>query len=167
MKRYQLPERLGGGIVECEEYQKDGNDWVWFSVGDWMYHCRADALTEVKPPLPPEPDAPAVMLGGRVWVRQGFVGDYHYEASGFHGHSWLALNQLSNGVPIVPLVPDPVVSAPELPFKADAAIVEVNPNPDDDEPIWLHVESTWRTPDEAERIGLAILRAAREARTAS
>jgi len=69
------------------------------------------------PPLPEEPDVPAVSMGGRVWLRRGFADEYHWEAPGFHGHSWLALNQLSAGVPIVPLVPDPADSAPVLPFE--------------------------------------------------
>lgn len=168
MKLYELPERLGGGIVECEEYEKDGNNWVWFSVGDWMYHCRADALTEVRPAVPEEPPHDSVLVDrfGGVWLygSHGWFGARRNGPAEFI--TWAELH--GDRGPLTQLVPDPVESAPELPYNSDGATVEVKRlSSTDDLPVWLFVPSTWRTPEQAEEIAAAILRAAREARAAS
>ncbi len=65
MKRYQLPDVLGGGVIEADE--------IWGGcAGGWPEYRLAGGFTvlapkgepfgEVAPPLPPEPDNGTVVL---------------------------------------------------------------------------------------------------------
>ncbi len=172
MTTYKLPENLVG--IEVREAGRRGDGRLILVPADpalvdldWEFCLPEVDLVEVVPPLPPEPDVPAVSLGGRVWARAGTAGDYHWVAEGFHGRSWLAMNQLSQGVPIVPLVPDPVAFAPELPFEVkdfdlDYARVSVH----EGKVAVSAPTSAHLYPEDAEQFAAAILRASREARKA-
>ncbi len=180
MTTYKLPEWLGGH--ECSLHEHDEVREV--SVvdlrepdGTWTFRLTVPhrLLTEVVPPLPPEPDALAVKVRDHVFVVDVAGGQLVYLCPGpcHDPLDWRELCALAEewDAPIVPLVPDPVASAPELPFELDscrvAATVAVNapfvsicafdPNQEHDEQY---------TPAEAEQIAYAILRAAREARKA-
>lgn len=106
--RYKLPEALGGGEYEAlTDYRsKAGDDWRFrFRIPDvGLVDVPAESLTEVKPPLPPEPPTGSVVRDkhGRVWVS-------------LHGSAW-AWQSVVGGKerwedlvagrgPLIPLVP--------------------------------------------------------------
>lgn len=92
----------------------------------WVIHpelgaisCYTGLLTEVKPPLPPVPDVPAVLIGDQVWARDDIKGvGPVFVLPGGPTLGWEELNAHAEaqGKPIVPLVEDPAVSAPPLPW---------------------------------------------------
>lgn len=73
MKRYQLPDILGGGVIEADE--------IWggcaggrpeYDLGNGMSIIApaGQPFGEVAPPLPPEPpNFSTVRIGGRAYVR--------------------------------------------------------------------------------------------------
>lgn len=135
MTQYKLPDQLGGGEVDAVEYDKDGQTWIWFPIGEWMMHCRSDALTKVEPPLPPEPPIGTVMLDkdGDVWQRDNETSDYGWVGTAVPARvPWECLNAKYG--PLTRLVPDPADDAPALPWECD--------DEDGDE---LRIEPTSRT----------------------
>ncbi len=176
MTTYKLPEWLGGH--ECSLHEHDEVREV--SVvdlrepdGTWTFRLTVPhrLLTEVVPPLPPEPDALAVKVRDHVFVVDVAGGQLVDLCPGpcHDPLDWRELCALAEewDAPIVPLVPDPVASAPELPFEVkdfdlDYARVSVHEGKVAiSAPTSAHLE-----PDDAEQFAAAVLRAAREARKA-
>lgn len=82
--------------------------------------------------------------------------------------SWVCWRDICKYEEITVLVPDPVASAPELPFRDLCGEVQANkPGYDMHHPVRIAIERSFYSADDAERVGLAILRAAREARADS
>jgi hypothetical protein len=116
-KRYRLPAELGGGEVEYLWPSKSGTDGKFWVVrvgpGGPQFEIHANWLTEIAPPIPPEPEPGAYLIGETVC--------FHDEAFGWWlGHradkvwrgvwqewedAWAAVG--GPDVDIVPLVPAP------------------------------------------------------------
>lgn len=178
MTTYRLPAELGGIEVRNAGMRGDGR-LILVPVApelaelDWEFCLDQGALTEVKPPLPPEPPVRTVVLDreGDAWIRNASE-DRPWACFDLSA-DWKHLNDRYG--PVTVMVPDPVASAPELPFSLDSCNVVATVAVDRDNAGTFvaicacnldHQESERYTPDEAERIGYAILRAAREARAA-
>jgi hypothetical protein len=123
MTRYLLPD---GIEAEATAFGNQPAGVPTASGHIWINHpaygeiaLKTSLLTEVKPPPPPFPDAPAMLVDGQVWridtwygARQAIApqADEPTSAARFHEmtreHSWS----------VVPLVPDLAHGAPELPW---------------------------------------------------
>lgn len=172
MTSYRLPDDLGGYPCTLIRRNVPTNDMWEFVVDrghDSFPICLPPTVVvEVEPPLPAEPPRDAVMVdrNGRVWL----CGSHGWFAARHHGETvftpWAELCGAEG--PLTQLVPDPVASAPELPFRETYGEVQANtPGYDDHQPVRIALSKGFYHPDDAEQIGLAILRAAREARAAS
>lgn len=171
MTRYLLPDILGGIEVEDVGDQVHGlsvgvktlMENVTVEVpGVGLCQIPRNKLTLVEPALPQEPPVRAVVLDrdGDAWIRN--AADDKPWACFELSADWAHLNNKYG--PLVHMVPDPAANV-ELPFAlgscARSAMVTVL----DGGRVSLAIETEWYAPDEAERIGAAILRAAREARS--
>lgn len=133
--------------------------------GTQHHHAASQTYHLVKPPLPEEPPAGSVVLDrdGDAWTHKA-GDDRRWECHGLEA-DWDHLNNRYG--PVVLMVPDPVASAPELPFALGSCERSAMVSATEGGRVSLAIENEWYTPDEADRIGYAILRAAREARAAS
>lgn len=178
MTKFKLPDILGGIEVEDVGDQVHG---LSTAVQTLMSHVTVEVpgvglvriarnkLTEVEPPLPEEPPVGAVVLDrdGDVWARKD-QGDKPWECGGLDA-DWEHLNNRYG--PVVRMVPDPVASAPELPWEyRDEDRIPFGVQLHAVEPL-IAFDSTcpryYMPLDQAEQMALAILRAVREARAAS
>jgi hypothetical protein len=114
--RYRLPEVLGGGEVEAARFRTElpGHTAVDVpGVGTVILHTGV--LTELTPPLPPEPTSGVVRCdAGYIHIKQG---------PSWTGHNgvfttWVSIHRDCEGA--VLLVPDPLAEAPELPWSGIA-----------------------------------------------
>lgn len=132
--RYRLPDALGGG--ECV-YHADGidNDRIVVELVDTVPGLRLElelsVLTEVKPPLPPEPpQLVTVRVGARAFVRDDLVLSRASWVGPDGRHTWSELCDLAQqktGFPPVLLVPvpEPVELPWSTPFLLGATGVRV------------------------------------------
>jgi len=121
--RYKLPEALGGGEYEAlTDYRsKAGDDWRFrFRIPDvGLVDVPAESLTEVKPPLPPEPPVGSVVLdqNGRVWQsragRPGPDSVSQWQSVMGGQQPWTYVGTLKPTL----LVPDPFAEPVELPWE--------------------------------------------------
>jgi hypothetical protein len=124
MTTYRLPEALGGGEVEVEivpnpsvtRRTDNGFVRVLIKTDDESFPIALpfSVLTEVEPPLPPEPDGPAYVVDRdeNVWQRrrtgwQRITGGQQ---------SWAELWR--DFGPLTRLVPDPFAERIELPWRS-------------------------------------------------
>jgi len=124
MARYVLPAELGGGEVEATNESYSGlPHLVAFDVDDRVVVVHRELLTSVKPPLPPEPPVGSIVRcdEGYIHIRQSGRGWTGHDADRFT--SWPLICRDCDGA--VPLVPDPLVGAPELPWRSDGGGLEV------------------------------------------
>ncbi len=170
MTVYKLPEWMGGLTCKLHtHWDESGTSTVDVDAPGGASTHRLTVprllLTEVKPPLPEEPPVGAIVLDrdGDAWARKD-QGDKPWECGGLDA-DWEHLNNRYG--PLVRMVPDPLASAPELPFALGSCERSAMVSVLDGNRVSLAIENEWYTPDEAERIGLAALRAAHEARAAS
>jgi len=111
---------LPGGEVELigeleTSYKRPG---IKLSDGTVVYVPR-DLLTEVKPPLPPEPPVGSVVRNryNQVYVRSGRETYPWSLAGGVGTYDWVHVLAKGPGwVAPVLLVPDPLAEAPDLPY---------------------------------------------------
>lgn len=173
--RYKLPEWLGGHEVDVHGTRGDGQLIVTprgigpTGVNPTEIHIDRDELTEVKPPLPPEPGPLAVVRDrhGMAWQREAGTGSPDWLSLSDH-KTWQELN--ADLGPLTLLVPDPADDAPELPFTLHGGpngewLATVQPSAAAKGQVFMEVESTDYDPATARNIAAAILRAAREAET--
>lgn len=134
----------------------------------WVKHTTlgtilvdSDKLTEVKPPLPPEPPEGSVVLDheGDAWQRHGSWRCPNDKDDRVLERGWSLLNEEFG--PLRRLVPDPSADAPGLPWtlgdhKDRVAVM-------DNGLVWIFLEPDYHSPEEARLRAAAILRAAREA----
>jgi len=120
MTTYRLPEALGGGEVEIVTPAWAGNaiicEVALVDQPDVKVSLARSLLTEVEPPLPPEP-APGSVLrcnDGYLHIRRGsgMARSDHRE-----GYSTWAEIVASHDQPLVRLVPDPFAEPVELPWR--------------------------------------------------
>lgn len=119
--RYRLPESLGGGEFEAFiDYHRVGElgaDFVRFDVpGVGLVDIERGGLTEVKPPLPPEPPIGSVVRdkNGRVWVSLQGPTPYVWQSTVGGKERWADL--VAGRGPLTLLVPDPFAEPVELPY---------------------------------------------------
>ncbi len=147
-KFYRLPD----GIEV-----KSSNDGEVTGAGVWVVHptygsiaVDRDILTEVAPPLPPVPDAPAVLIGEQVWARDDIKGvGPVFVLPGGPTLDWEELNghAAAQVRPIVPLVPDPAADAPALPYtvwdpNSESQVVTVEPSAAYSDRLFVEVDPT-------------------------
>jgi hypothetical protein len=164
---YRLPD--GAEIASLDVNGSNIRDRVWVThptLGSIM--IDREKLTEVPPPLPPVPDAPAVLVGDMVWARDDMQGvGPVFVCPGYSPVTWPELHQIAEGKPIVALVPDPAAGAPELPWEgldARGGKLTVHRNGSLFRIGGPGLYYSDVRVDVAEQAALAILRAAREAR---
>ncbi len=181
MTRYKLPEALGGGeVTECrtvfaipEGFRAVG--LVGSSDSDrWLYLVPVDALTEIKPPTPPEPEPGAYLIGGVLCVRfrdDQTIHRWWVETSGVPGgfvsYSWPdAIGIFTEDVTIRRLVPE--MAEVELPWRPSPAWRIPVRIATSHEKVEIKVDGTtlFSAPNTAEAMAGALLSAARKAREA-
>lgn len=127
MTTYRLPDWLGGH--KCRSVN-EGDKEVLVEIDQYESHriiVPRDLLTEVKPPLPPEPEDGYVGRAGRfVWERddraeqQGEAGPgkHWWRPGDDRTYTWEAVHEINTnaGADLVRLVADPADDAPELPW---------------------------------------------------
>jgi hypothetical protein len=174
-KRYRLPEFLGGGEFEAAAVNDSGQyigfDFPGFGINRTWFPLSV--LTEIEPPLPPEPPVGAFVAAGadgnllpfyrRLDEGWGIVG------GSIDGVTWAdicAMSQKRANRPPVLLVPDPLAEAPELPWECEDesdGIVEVAraPGRGDKRTVYVYVDArfSYLTPAEARAMGLGLLKA--------
>lgn len=184
MTSYRLPDWLGGHEVDILGVRGDGDRICRPRTDDIQnderveIHIHPDLLVEIKPPLPEEPPSGgAAATTYSVYVRcaKGWF-DAFASDDPIRFKTWEWLNH--EHPEIRPLAFDPVANAPELPYvladeSDDRITVSTGPGPFRrncvDIGFNLHEDATdycRYEPDEAELLGLAILRAARQAKEA-
>jgi len=130
-KRYRLPEALGGG--EYEEHRRaDGSTeapmgTVAFLENGALVCVARVLLTEVKPPMPPEPPVGSFVhlasyYGVYERVDRGWISANDAAAEVYE---WDTLLRLNSGDTPVQLVPYPFAEPVELPWRL--AIADLNP----------------------------------------
>jgi hypothetical protein len=138
-----------------------------------QHHFASEMAYElVKPPLPEEPPNGTVISNGvDAWIRcdDENGGDSNWYLTGNkQAWTWEEMQPGVLGLEWKHYVPDPVVSAPELPFREACGEIQANtPGYGMHNPVRIAIACDFYTADDAEQIGLAILRAAHEARAAS
>lgn len=118
MTRFSLPD---GTEAELTTRPDSTANYAWVehsTLGPAL--IERDKLTEIQPPLPPVPECPAVLLGDHVWARDDIRGEGPvFLKPGGPTLNWEELNEYAADLdkPIIALVPDPAVDAPELPWQ--------------------------------------------------
>lgn len=170
--RYRLPDALGGG--ECTLIGQRRPDGLYgrVQVGEGDDAISIDLLrsllTEVEPPLPPEPPFRAVVLDRERDCWQ--LGDGWSSPFSTAELSWLELNK--NYGPLVVLVPDPLAEAPELPWVCETPTGSITINDRGDGRVQVAIvdqhderATATITPSMALEAGLALLAAGDQAQT--
>jgi hypothetical protein len=172
--RYRLPEELVGVDYAASSIQGGVATFEIPGVGRVM--LPAESLTEVAPPLPPEPpvgsvvraQAPGRESGGR-WVFEHTDDGVWYTTAHDRPYEW---RDLRAGAPVL-LVPDPFGEPVELPWRCNG--VEVQQTRSDTGPGHLvHVSTKGASygfdhlpPDRAREMARALWAAANAAEVAS
>jgi hypothetical protein len=161
MTRYQLPDALGGGeydeapitgaIASCKGFIIDGHTVA----------VHEALLTEVVPPLPPEPPPGSVVRAcGRVFEQRPDGEPGRWFDTWTNG--WTRWSKVCEEGPPALLVPDPLAGAPELPWEhrfTDGGPLKVCISSASNRAAyvegWGHL-----TAEEARTMGLALLAAA-------
>lgn len=178
MTTYKLPEWLGGGTYEAVGIHHDdhGESMIRLDIpGVGTRRLPSDLLTEVKPPLPPEPEDGYVGRAGRfVWERddraeqQGEAGPgkHWWRPGDDRTYTWEAVHEINTnaGADLVRLVADPADDAPELPWTLDSCRRRASVGTPKHGTVVVDVPGVDYTPGECEQIARALLSAARAVR---
>ena len=176
MPRYRLPDALGGEEMDDLEEAGAPIGTVAFILEGHLVCVARGLLTEVEPPLPPEPpvgsvvraQAPGRESGGR-WVFEHTDDGVWYTTAHDRPYEW---RDLRAGAPVL-LVPDPFGEPVELPWRCNG--VEVQQTRSDTGPGHLvHVSTKGASygfdhlpPDRAREMARALWAAANAAEVAS
>lgn len=168
MKRYKAAD--GAEVVEYLDGKAASKDFMWVehpTLG--LIQVTRRRLTELPPPLPPEPSEPGFYLGfvprcDPFIVERQADGWLNVSARTF-AKSWEELHDDWPGIELIRLVPDPLAEAPELPWEyvdddgdrvvidRDGSDVFVNVrNQSGSDRVTVHVK--------ANEMGLALIKAA-------
>lgn len=158
MAKFRLPPELGSGEIEIAVNTRDDarpTHWSW-NIDGHAVSLPLAILTEIPPPIPPEPEPGAYLIGGVLCVRFEDGWDDDGEAAQAWEEAW----QKHGGpdVDIVALVPKP--AAVELPWKGESwSVWRDHPGR-----VQINVPGSsgvWSVPDDlAREFGLALLSAA-------
>lgn len=124
--RYRLHSALGGGEYDDAGDRTIGTVGFQFDGIEGLVYLPRKVLTEVKPPLPPEPPVGSVVLVGadpahdaRSGLVSGLVSRRYgagWSTPGDDSGEFATWTEVCDGGPPVLLVPDPLAEAPELPW---------------------------------------------------
>jgi hypothetical protein len=180
VSRFKLSDWLGGQVYDANgdfpaHMDHEQIELIVPELGNVWF--PAEFLTEVPPPAPPEPPHGTVLRKNRpfasVWEcinePEQHNGDHHWftvggrqHPQGWSGYTWEEVwTHIYRGYTV--LVPDPAADA-VLPFALGSCQRSAKVYVLDGGRVSLAIENEWYTPEEAERIAAAILRAAREAK---
>jgi hypothetical protein len=114
MTTYRLPEVLGGAEAELIQWNdKHYPSFASLDIGGVVVIVPQEHLTEVKPPLPPEPEKPAYVVDRteHVWQRRRTGWQCITGGQQSWADLWRDFGPLSR------LVPDPFAEPVELPWR--------------------------------------------------
>lgn len=124
MTTYRLPEAWGGLEVEesfgSYDSVPDGYLMVLLPRSQWAALFPKDALTEVKPPIPAEPEPGAYLIGDALWFRPADARGARWVGPDGICWEWEQAWRRSltrPDVTITPLVPSVPVEPVQLPWE--------------------------------------------------
>jgi hypothetical protein len=180
MTRYKVTEEWGGGEAEDADFASFTPSSEYRALtrdnGRWFALIHEGALTEVPPPIPPEPEPGAYLIGDSWALRTKALlserwiwHDGAYLHSGTFADLWAHVDGPDVTItPLVPALPDV-----ELPWKLSVGWAAVSVGGSCDA-VWVQTVSGGRavlveplSPDAAEAMAAALMTAARAARSKS